>query len=184
MYLGDGLSTAFGVQSYPSVVLDMRQQMTNSQENSVRNAIENNYNRIAPLCGIGVHSEVDGNTVVAHVTVKAAQQKQFRIGIMVLEDGIKATQANYNSLPGDFNTHNNTIRLIDGGRTYKGYELGTIKAGSVVDHIFALNLDNSWVKENCRLAVYVCSDEGNGYYVNNVVETDALTANLSFEYAE
>lgn len=185
MYLGTGLSNAFGVSSYPSVVMDMRQLVSNSQESSVRNAIENNYNRIAPLCGIGVHSEVDGNTVVAHVTVKAAQEKTFYIGIMVLEDGIKATQSNYNSgLPGDFNTHNNTIRLIDGSRTYKGYELGTIKAGNVVDQIFALNLDAKWVQANCRLAVYVCTDEGNGYYVNNIVATDGLTANLSYEYAE
>lgn len=185
MYLGPGLSSAFGVSSYPSVVMDMRQLVSNSQESSVRNAIENNYNRIAPLCGIGVHSEVEGNTVVAHVTVKAAQEKAFYIGIMVLEDGIKATQANYNSgLPGDFNTHNNTIRLIDGNRNYKGYELGTIKAGSVVDQIFALNLDAKWVQANCRLAVYVCTDEGNGYYVNNIVATDGLTANLSYEYAE
>lgn len=185
MYLGTGLSNAFGVNDYPSVGIDMlREVLSNYQESAVRNAIEKNYNRIAPLCGIGVRSEVDGNTVVAHVTVKAAQEKEFRVGIMVLEDGIKATQANYNSLPGDFNTHNNTIRLIDGNRNYKGYELGTIKAGNVVDQIFALNLDSSWVKENCRLAVYVCTDEGNGYYVNNVVETDALTANLSYEYAE
>lgn len=188
MYLGTGLSSAFGIQSYPSVVMDMRQRLPDRYSNleqTVRGMIEDNYNRIAPLCGIGVHSEVEGNTVVAHVTVKAAQEKTFYIGIMVLEDGIKATQSNYNSgLPGDFNTHNNTIRLIDGSRTYKGYELGTIKAGNVVDQIFALNLDAKWVQANCRLAVYVCTDEGNGYYVNNIVATDGLTANLSYEYAE
>lgn len=183
MYLGTGLSGTFGVNSYPSVVMDMRQLLSNNLESSVRSAVQTNYNRIAPLCGIGVRSEVDGNTVVAHVAVKAAQEKEYRIGIMVLEDGIQATQSNYNSLPGDFNTHNNTIRLIDGNRGYKGYELGTIKAGSVVDYIFALTLDASWVKENCRLMAYVCTDEGSGFYVNNVVETDGLTANLPFEYA-
>lgn len=185
MYLGTGLSNAFGVSSYPSVVMDMRQMVSNSQESSVRNAIENNYNRIAPLCGIGVHSEVDGNMVVVHVAIKAAQEKQFRIGIMVLEDGIKATQSNYNSdLSGDFNTHNNTIRLIDGSRNYKGYDLGTIKAGSVVNQNFTLNLDSSWVKANCRLVVYACTDEGDGYCVNNVVETESLAVELPIRYAE
>lgn len=184
MYLGSGMSNAFGINSYPTVVMDMRSVSTSSAETYVRNLLGTNYNRTEALAGIAVHSEMSGNTVVAHVVVKAAREKSFRVGVMVLEDGIYASQSNYNNLPGDFNTHNNTIRLVDATRTYKGYELGTIKPGAVVDQLFALNIDEKWNQENCRLMVYVCADEGSGVYVNNVIATDALVANRPFEYAE
>lgn len=66
MYLGStgsSLASAFGVNSYPSVVMDMRAMSANSTESYVRNLLESNYNRADAFAGIAVHSELSGNTV-------------------------------------------------------------------------------------------------------------------------
>lgn len=180
MYRDDLLAREFGVNAFPTVIVDMR-QTPQSFESAIADAIESNYKRMEAPAGISVSSEVSGDTVVAMVSVKAGEENKYSIGAMVLESNITATQYN-NGTPGDFSVHENAIRLIDAGRNFRGHDLGTIKAGEVVDHQFTFNLDSNWKKEDCHLVFYICAPEGSSTYVCNAIATDGLTANKPYEY--
>ncbi len=181
MYLDGKLAAAFNITSYPSVLIDMR-QAPQSFESAITAAIKTCYERMDAPAGISVHSKVSGNSVIAQVSVKAGEENSYYLGAMVLESGISAEQANGSGTPGDFSIHENAIRLIDANKNFKGYSLGTIKPGEVVDRVFALNLDSSWKQENCHLVFYLCAPEGSNLYVCNAIATEGLAVNQPYEY--
>jgi len=181
MYRDSKLAATFNVTSYPSVSIDMRQN-PQTFEAAIASAIESCYKRMDAPAGISVHSKVSGNSVIAQVSVKAGVENSYYIGALVLESGIKAEQANGSGIPGDFSTHENAIRLIDANKNFKGYSLGTIKPGEVVDRAFAFNLDSSWKQENCHLVFYLCAPEGSNIYVCNAIATEGLAVNQPYDY--
>lgn len=158
--------------------------------------IDMNESKEDKACGIAVNARIEGDQIVAKVTVKAAVEGSYRVGAMLLEDGIEAKQINGESW---MNTHNACVRHIDarykvnGKESYYGHSLGTIKAGKTADYLFIWNLEdirkqndvnNYWrniVKDNLRMAVFVTSANDDSYYINNAVET-RLNAELPFEY--
>lgn len=188
MRLSERLDQALGISGYPMLCIDMRQRFEDYRMLAgLKKVIDLNYGRTEAKAGISVHSVISGNSVIARVTVKAAEDNSFRIGAMVLEDGISAPQSNADNVAGDFTIHNNAIRLLDSkvsSTNYTGHSLGNLNKGDVTDYLFTFNLGEDWVRENCRLVFFVTAVENNNYYVNNVVETDGLAAELPFEYAK
>lgn len=182
MYRDMLLANKFRISSYPTVIVDMRND-GQSTENTIANAINTCYNRMDAPAGISVCAKVSGDNVIAHVAVKAAETNDYYLGAMVLESNIEATQANYGTI-GDFSIHENAIRLIDATQTLYGYELGTINSGSVVDKQFVLALNEKWKKEDCHLVFYLCAPEGNFITVCNVIATEGLEEEKPFEYKE
>ena len=148
--------------------------------------------------GIAVNAKLVDGQVVAKVTVKAAETAEYRIGAMLLEDGIKKTQS---SATADWmNTHDACIRYIDAGTKATGHKLATIEKGKTADYLFIWNLEDIWQKakiesdswdafvlENLRMAVYVVSTmKINGqesYYVNNATYAE-FNDETTFAYAE
>ena len=148
--------------------------------------------------GIAVNAKLVDGQVVAKVTVKAAETAEYRIGAMLLEDGIKKTQA---SATADWmNTHDACIRYIDAGNKATGHKLAMIQKGKTADYLFIWNLEDIWQKakiesssidafvlENLRMAVYVVSTTKiNGqesYYVNNATYAE-FNEETPFAYAE
>ena len=145
-------------------------------------------------CGIAVNAKLVDGQVVAKVTVKAAKTGNYRVGAMLLEDGIKAIQSS-----STIDMHDACVRHIDasekiGNRVQDyGHSLGQIEAGKTADYLFIWNLAdlqkkndpnyywNNFVEENLRMAVFVTSVKNDAYYINNAVNV-SFNEELPFEY--
>lgn len=194
------LDNAMGITSFPNLVVDLNKSTKGVQPMfaDVSNAITTAMNRVAVKGGISVSSKyyADEEYIVVTATVKAKEAGEFRVGAWLLEDGIKANQGNngITALPGvDFNTHNNCIRIADSQATpnvFSGYTLGNIEAGATASREFAFKLKtngtggkNYWNHDNLRVIVFISTQEGNNWYVNNVVKCPKH-GSVDFEYTE
>jgi hypothetical protein len=71
---------------------------------------------------------------------------------------------------------------------FSGYSLGTIEAGKTASHEFAFKLKENgagsktkWNHDNLRVIVFISTQEGNKWYVNNVVKCPK-DGSVDFEY--
>lgn len=202
------LDNAMSVQDYPSVYADLNKSaLADASYASLSSTVNKAEARVAVKGGIAVNSayHADENYIVLTATVKAKETAEFRIGAWLLEDGISAKQTVYpdpyagtgeliQPLEGvNFNTHNNCVRLADSKYTntnYSGYTLGTIEAGKTASREFAFKLKtngtggkNYWNHDNLRVIVFITTQEGNVWYVNNVVKCPKQ-GSVDFEYTE
>lgn len=194
-YLNDAktLDKSMGVNSYPTINVDMWKNNTNRDANSVAAVIQSALDRTTVKGGIAVNAKyyVDEKYITINCLVKAKESGNFRIGAWLLEDKIYGQQANngYTALQGvDFNNHNNCIRIANksrqSGDDYSGVTLGYIEAGKTDSHEFAFPLLNqSWKPENLRLVVFISTKENGKWRVNNVVKAP-INGSVDFEYTE
>lgn len=171
-FLSAPIDQAMGISSYPSVVFDMITKVDNSNgEGGFKSAFNATYDREEAKAGISASSYSDGETVVVRVSVKAAESEEFRIGAWLLEDGINAQQANAGA-PGNFNIHNNCIRIADSRLTssnYTGHPLGAIGKGKTAEYAFSMDIDSKWKAENLHLIIFASSLYDKGYTVTNAI---------------
>ena len=184
----------------PSIILDYIYGYylypATSSEHFKSNLVMVNDLKRAEACGIAVNAQLVDGQVVAKVTVKAAKSGNYRVGAMLLEDGIYGKQIN-----GDewMNMHDACVRHIDAkakvgnSEAYYGHSLGKIEAGKTADYLFIWNLAdiqkkndpnyywNNFVEENLRMAVFVTTVKNDAYYVNNAVNVN-FNEELPFEY--
>lgn len=115
----------------------------------------------------------DESTLVVRVSVKAAVDGEYRVGLWLLEDDIYGAQSDYDGI-GDssYNTHENCARRIDSKHDgeWTGKPLGSIKAGKTADKTFVMNVNKDWKVENLHLAVIVSSKEGSNFVVCNAID--------------
>lgn len=155
--------------------------------------IDHAYTRAEAPAGISAKAVYDASNryISLTATVKAAITNKFRIGVWVLEDKIEAKQQNAGT-PGNFDTHYNAVRLVDSKDVdgeYSGHDLGEIAKGKTASKDFALKLKENWVADNCRLLIFVTSEETlmssgreiKGFFIGNVI-TMPITGEKAFEY--
>lgn len=159
---------------------------------------EQNQSKKDLASGIAVNAKLVNGQVVAKVTVKAAETAEYRVGALLLEDGLVKSQSS--ATEEWMNTHDACIRYVDAGAKALGYKLGSIDKGKTADYLFVWNLDDIWekatidspswdpfVEENLRMAVYVVTTkQENGQaasYVNNAVYAD-FNEETPFEYVK
>lgn len=138
--------------------------------------------------GISSAAHLQGNTLKLTLSAKAAVDGKYRIGAMLLENGITARQDNsHTDVTGDrdFNTHNNVVRAIIGRDTdgeFSGINLGTLKAGQSEWTNQTIELEKGWKAENCRLLIYV-SQLIDGKYVCVNSAYAPIDGEYAFEYS-
>ena len=186
MYLTTRIDQGFGISGYPTLVIDMAYKYSDyTSAPGLRRVIDTSLSTPAKA-GISVNAVLNGNTVVARVSVKAAVNGVFRVGGFLLESGIQAKQTIYAGATGnyDYNTHNNTIRVVDCAQSltdYSGYDLGFLSQGNVGDYVFAIDIEEGWVKENCHLVFFVNCLEDDYYITTNAI-TAELEGMVQYEY--
>lgn len=192
-YLNDAkaLDKSMGVNSYPTVNVDMWKNNTNRDANSVAALIQSALDRSTVKGGIAANTKYHEEEKYITLTclVKAKESGNFRIGAWLLEDKISGQQANngYTAIQGvDFNTHNNCIRIANksrqSGEDYSGITLGYIEAGKTASHEFAFPLLNQgWKVDNLRIVIFISTKDGNEWYVNNVINAP-IDGSVDFEY--
>ena len=192
----DWASSTLGAMN-PSIIMDYKSlyalYASTSSDEFKSEVRKQNDSKKADACGIAVNAKLVDGQVVAKVTVKAAKTGTYRVGGILLEDGIKGKQINGKEW---MNTHNACVRHIDAKvkvasrEGYYGHSLGEIKAGETADYLFVWNLADvqkendpnyywdNFVVDNLRMAVFVTGSDG---YINNAVKAE-FGVELPFEY--
>ena len=196
------LDQAMGITGYPSLVADMY-YMTSLYNNMAKfiraDLLPATIDRTTTKAGISAISYIEEDQVIIKATVKAAEESLFRIGAWLIEDGIYGQQSNYGIAEGDFDIHDNCIRVADSKVTssdYTGHDIGPvdedgnvqpIKKGETAEYTFTIDLKDKWKRENCSLVIFVTAPEKvqgrESFFVNNVIEMP-LEGEVAFEYVD
>ncbi|MBR2065173.1 MAG: Omp28-related outer membrane protein [Bacteroidales bacterium] len=197
------------ITGFPTVNFDMYYSFNNyTIDKSVMQQMIDEFHSTKEnvAAGIAVNSILNGSELVIKVTVKAAEEGQYRVGAFLLEDGIKGNQSG-GAAQEWMNTHDDVIRYIDskyGKDQYYGHLLGILEKGKAADHVFLWNLDEIWstgaengriyggykwnpfVEENLHLAIFVSTvatdEKGNEYYyINNIIDCP-VNGKTPYEY--
>ena len=155
---------------------------------------------MSPKAGLALNFSVMERQAILKVTVKAGVASEFRVGGVLLEDGIVSQQL---SATADWmHTHNACIRWMDTGKNYTGVTLEEMTKGEERSYVFVWDLDaiendretNPGVDywdginpDNLRAAAYVTmpSPSGKmGYIVVNAVQTTSNNQAIPYEYNE
>ena len=182
------LSSLLGVANFPTAKVNFDYTIENygveANVASLKAAINTALSGRAKA-GIAARSILKDNTLLIRASVKAAVEGEYFVGAWLLESGLYERQSNASGLSGDFDHHENVVRIADSrssNRNFKGHSLGIINAGSCADYLFAMELDESWKKENCHIVLFVSTIQHNSQVVTNVAKTTSLTSGLAFEY--
>lgn len=193
---GKTIDDAFGITSYPNLVVDMVPNggSVYATESYLTSQLNKALNRVSVKGGIAANTEyhTDKQYVMVNALVKAKETTEFRIGAWLLEDGIEGVQTVYadaNTVPGiNYNIHNNCIRKVKSQQPtddfdFTGLTLGTIEAGQTASQEFAFSLKNAWKSENLHLILFISTKENGKWRVNNVVHAP-INGSVDFVYSE
>ncbi|MGM9738565.1 MAG: Omp28-related outer membrane protein [Candidatus Cryptobacteroides sp.] len=185
-YLTTGIDNAMSIASYPNGVINLDKTKKFSSSTTLAKFVEFFDGLYTPeaSAGIAVSTVLDFPQLVVKASVKAAVDGEYHVAAWLLEDGINAVQTNY-GYPGEFNTHNNCVRLTSGKNSATDFT-GTalqLKAGENAEQYFIMDLKTAWVAENCHVIVFVSTLDPDlrTFTVNNVVDC-RLDASVPFEY--
>ena len=159
------LSKNMGVNLYPMVTTDL----TDNQicfENEIKDAIISCSKEYADA-GISASSAVVGNQILVNVSLKVAVDSKYRLAVWVLEDNIHSPQAQ--ATASWHNMHSNCLRMMYGSQKNEqiyGKHLGTVHAGQSEDIVAAIEIDESWIVDNCKLLIVAVSGSGDYSLVN------------------
>ena len=190
------LDDAFGISSYPNLVVDMAPNSGNvyATESYLTSQINKALSRVSVKGGIAANSEyhADKNYVMVNALVKAKETAEFRIGAWLLEDKIEGVQTVYadaNTVSGiNYNIHNNCIRKVKSQQPtddfdFTGLTLGTIEAGQTKPYEFAFSLKNAWKSENLHVVIFISTKENGKWRINNIINAP-INGSVDFEYTE
>lgn len=182
---------------YPSLNFDFRAPFSDYRQTSqvIKDYVDQCLaDKIGAPAGIAVNATLVDDTVIAKVTIKSADTREYRVGAMLLEDGIYAMQTSADAAW--MNTHDSCVRYIDCSTNPLGYNLGVINKGKTVDYLFIWDLNkiwspmmdryawDKWVESNLRMAVYVTSPNAEGSFaVNNAIQCP-VNGQTAFDYAK
>ena len=176
------------VNAWPTVKVDILYTIENyGVEQNIANlqsAIRTSVNKGAKAA-IAARTAMNDSSLVIRASVKAAEENEYFVGAWLLEDGLYEQQSNYPGLPGNFDIHNNVLRLPDSQysrRDFYGHSLGTIRKGDVADHLFVIDLKNEWVKSKCHVVLFVSTYENNSKVITNAAAIPSLTSGVEFAY--
>ena len=188
------IDDAFGITSYPSLVVDMHYGDIAPSYSDVSKVVDRAYNDVVAKGGIAANTEyhADKNYVMVNALVKAKETTEFRIGAMLLEDNITGTQSINANVPKkdgvNYNIHNNCIRKVKSQQPtddfdFTGLTLGTIEAGKTKSQEFAFSLKNAWKSENLHVVIFISTKENGKWRINNIINAP-INGSVDFEYAE
>ena len=193
---GKTLDDAFGISSYPNLIVDMvpNNGSVYATEAYLKSQINTALNRVSVKGGIAANAEyhAEKNYVMVNALVKAKETAEFRIGAWLLEDGIEGVQTVYadaNTVPGiNYNIHNNCIRKVKSQQPtddfdFTGLTLGTIEAGKTKSQEFAFSLKNAWKSENLHVVIFISTKENGMWRINNIINAP-INGSVDFEYSE
>ncbi len=186
---------SMGIVAYPTTIFNLDSSVCAQNCGSTEAYYDMLYTMIddvhpaSPVVGITATTSVSGSILSANVGVKAAIAGEYRVGMLLLESGIAASQVGLGSM-----LHNNGYRdsaMRSSSYDFSGTPVGELEEGEVGSAILDINLMSSWKLENCHLLIYVTTPVGMGkskdgeivydYLVQNVVRCE-VEGSVAYQY--
>ncbi len=181
------LPNSFSVRNYPTVFVGNKAGMSNAMAPEYLTWLKQQINDAlaSPAkAGIAVNSKfVEGtNLLMVTAELKAAQNDDYYLGCWLVEDGLMAAQNGMDGLV----EHNDVIRIDANGvgqeYDYRGKLFSSVSAGTTVEENYKMDLQSSWVRDNCRLILFASAKDANGkWVVTNAISAPAGTSK-PYEY--
>lgn len=185
------LARRMSVSSYPSIILNLnsRNLLTKLTASSFYTQMVAGMESLLQedaYCGISASVSKNEHSINLSAKVKVGKNGSYCITAWLLEDGIKAAQANQTGVSIDINTHNNALRSASATSVAAGDLLGgkeTTEAGTEVEFHHEFNLDGVVNVQNCHVLVIVSrkADEYRNHVADNVINCP-IDASVAFEY--
>ncbi len=184
------LPNSFSVKNYPTVYVDNKDGMSMGGAAEYLNWLKLQIDDAlaSPAkAGIAVNSEfVEGANVdvlMATAELKAAQNGDYYLGCWLVEDGLVAVQT---GIDGTIE-HNDVIRIdanvVSGQKyDYRGKSFLSMPVGGTATNTYKMDFQSGWVRENCRLILFVTAKDANGKWsVTNAISAPVGTSK-PYEY--
>ncbi len=192
VYCDLGIDKYYGVYSYPTVICNNINTMSNSGYGgnllNLKQQIDSYYTD-TPKVNIYAVARYDGDKYLINVIIKVNDARNYRVGSWLVEDSIEALQLNYHGeVEGvDFNMHNGVLRATCGDTAeeqFTGVDLGYLESNQFVEHTLIIeplqtSATNTQIANplNCRAVVFVNEHDENDEIVTvNTITTDYITS--------
>lgn len=176
----------FGIQGFPSGVVDMRELLSGYSSSVIKDGIKVSLAQYPATCGVKVSSTFEPGTRTITVNPEVAFEKagEYTVGYAVVTDNLQAPQAGAN----DSYRHNHTVRAISalsGGLIGGSQTAGTKWTPTTP---FTIILGNSDPIEDVRVIVFVLKKEvvdgKDKYYINNLATCAANGGTVDYKLNE
>jgi len=156
----------------PSYAIDMRDAggLNSDGMAGFNSALKASLEEYTPHCGVAVSSEVSAGKAEVEVKVTSEFTTEYRVVVLVVQDGIVGYQKHgtYGDL--DAYTHKHVVRKVvtEYTRTFTGERItddGRIAAGEEKAGTWTFDVDARWNLENTEIYAIVLDSEG---HVNNM----------------
>ena len=188
-YTSAPIDGAMGISGYPTAALDLDKttKWTNYYNyEGFQSMFNKEYAAAKAKVGIALSTVLDGNQLVVKTGLKAAEAGDYGLALWVLEDGIKAKQANNGAQSDEgYDTHNNCVRLMLGqnsSKDFSGVRVSLAK-GEEVEQYALIDLKDSWVGENLHVVgiVTALNAGGDAFTANNAVNCPG-NSSIAYSY--
>jgi len=106
-----------------------------------------------PCAGVDMSYTITGDVMTVKTKTKffSAQTGEFKLGVILLEDGIDGGESSgtYNQAGAGDYTHNYVLRAVAAGNAYGEVIITSPTSGKVIDKEYTFTLNAAWVKKNC-----------------------------------
>ncbi|MBO4566786.1 MAG: Omp28-related outer membrane protein [Bacteroidales bacterium] len=175
----NALMTQYLIEGYPTGIVDGRIQIDNGAINSTAQYIVSSAKETASVygtvTGASVESSLDGNTLEMDVTVYSHQTGDYKLTLLLVENGINTAQADYEEGNHSSYIHDGVARLAVTAIGGDPFSLDDAPANQTFH--YTTKLDSKWNASNVRILGYVQAKYGSRakkrsgnygeYYVDN-----------------
>ena len=179
------LSGYLGVMYYPDLTYNYNKSYFYAMEPTDLESIKGRIDELqSPYAAVGVSAAVthkDGKLYV-NSEIKSVVNNDYRVAYWVLEDGIYDRQTG--ATAAWMNTHNNALRKMYGTTLINqiyGESVGVLGAGDSARRIVAIDCEDGWVLENCKVAVIVSSTISDDHELENIIICP-IGGSVAYEY--
>ena len=161
------ISQAFCSGYYPELTFNLTSESTGTSiaASTIKSMIDGLHKETADV-GIAAAAKImnDGNLGIV-AEIKTAVEKNYRIAVWLLEDGIESEQMGATA---DWqHIHNNALRAMAGGtlnqRIY-GEKVGIVLPGEKQSSTFVIQTDENWNMDNCKVIVLANAQQPDGRF--------------------
>lgn len=144
----------FGIHNYPTALQDFRVSIPNYSPTAYtaelfKAVLDEQESYYPPVTGISFTSSLKGSTITVDVKIYAKKADDYRVTVLLLEDGVKGTQA---GADGSYE-HNNMIRLALSSPS--GNDAQIDSDGSIWSKNFSGTVPYGCNESNLSVLVYV-----------------------------
>ena len=149
----------FSVSAYPTVIVDMREEVAEINLEKTREALKRSLNDYPAYYGVEIESDLNSNNKSADikVTITNSVEDKYRIILYVVENNIVYPQKDGGVTHETF-VHDHVVRKLI-SQSYLGDRTESLIPGNSLTQQYNVDLDIAWNIENLKVYALVVSEK-------------------------